>query len=155
MQKYLIDMSVPCGYIQLKLGVQASTKIIHDALQANEAKGRRKCFRASCIDDGSATMNYKDNNAIYYGKLLDISSAGVAVRIENFRGFQTNSRLRDIQLKLRGLLVRIDMVLMGKRWDNQDVWIFLFDPNMPPESRLIIHRYIKQILQRYIDEVEV
>jgi hypothetical protein len=155
MQKYLMDMSVPCGYIQLKLGVQASTKIIHDALQANEAKGRRKCFRASCEDDGSATINYKDHSAIYYGKILDISSAGVAVRIENFRGYQTNSRLKDIQVKLRGSLVRTDMILMGKRWDNQDVWIFLFDPNMPPESRLIIHRYIKQILQRYIDDIKV
>jgi hypothetical protein len=47
------------------------------------------------------------------------------------------------------------MVLMGKRWDNQDVCIFLFDPNMPPEGRLIIRRYIKQILQRYIDELKV
>jgi hypothetical protein len=155
MEKYLMDMSVPCGYIQLKLGVQASTKIIHDALQANEAKGRRKCFRASCADDGGATLNYKDNASIYFGKLLDISSAGVAARIENFRGFQTNSRLRDTQLKLRGSLIRTDVILMGKRWDNQDIWIFLFEPNMPPESRVVIHRYIKQVLQRYIDEVQV
>jgi hypothetical protein len=154
MQKYLMDMAVPCGYIQLKLGVQASTKIIHDALQANEAKGRRKCFRASCEDDSGATINYKDGNTIYYGKILDISSAGVAVRIENFRGFQTNSRLRDIQLKLRGSLVRTDMILIGNRWDNQDVWILLFNPNMPLEGRLIIHRYMKQILQRYIDEIK-
>ncbi|MDR0602133.1 MAG: PilZ domain-containing protein, partial [Treponema sp.] len=59
MEKYLMKLSVPCGYIQLKLGIQQSTKIILNALEANEARGRRKYIRAFCEDDHSATMNYK------------------------------------------------------------------------------------------------
>jgi hypothetical protein len=155
MQKYLMDMAIPCGYIQLKLGLQESTRIILSALNANEARGRRKYIRVSCEDETNATMNYKGDEATYYGKLLDISSAGLAVRIDRFGDFPANSLLRDVQLRLRGSLVMINLILMGKRRDSRDVWIFLFDPRMTPEHKLTIHHFIKQNLQRYIDQLKV
>jgi L-rhamnose mutarotase len=156
MQKYLMQIGVPCGYIHLKLGLQASTKIMLEALKANEAKGRRKFIRVSCNDDTSATMNYKNSDGvIYYGKLLDISSAGIAVRIENFADFPPNSKLRETQLKLRGTLVLTDVILMGNRRDDKNEWLFLFDPKMPQNHKLVIHRYIKQSLQRYIDQLDI
>jgi len=57
MQKYLMEISVPCGYIQLKLGLNESTKIILAALEANEARGRRKFIRAEWEDDLNAQLN--------------------------------------------------------------------------------------------------
>jgi hypothetical protein len=152
MEKYLMKIEVPCGYIQLKLGIQESTRIILAALQANEAKGRRKYIRAFCEDDNYATMNYKDSEVFFQGKLLDISSAGIAARIPKFPDLPPNSLLRNIQLKLRGALVMTDAVLMGKRQDDKDVWILIFAPSkLTSESKLVIHHYIKQCLQRYID----
>jgi hypothetical protein len=156
MGKYLMELSVPCGYIQLKLGIQESTKIILNALQANEARGRRKYIRASCADDNFATMNYKCAEGIFQGKILDISSAGIAVKIPNFPTLPTNSVLREIQMRLRGGLVMVDAILMGKRQDDRDVWILLFDPSkMAHNNKLVIHHYIKQCLQKYIDELKV
>jgi hypothetical protein len=156
MEKYLMELSVPCGYVQLKLGIQESTRIILNALQANEARGRRKYIRAFCEDDVNATMNYKDPEGLYQGKLLDISSAGIAAKIAKFPDLAPNTVLRDVQLKLRGALVMTDAVLMGKRRDDRDVWILLFDPaKMNQDSKLVIHRYIKQCLQRYIDQMNV
>jgi len=156
MQKYLMEMSVPCGYIQLKLGIQASTKIMLEALKANEAKGRRKFIRATCEDDSTATLNYKNQDgAMYYGKLLDISSAGVAAKMDKFGDFPPNSLLRGVQLKLRGTLVLTDLILMGNRKGDVNEVIFLFDPKMPQEQKLIIHRFIKQSLQRYIDALKI
>ncbi|MDR3200860.1 MAG: PilZ domain-containing protein, partial [Spirochaetales bacterium] len=154
MQKYLMDMAVPCGYVQLKLGIQASAKIMLDALKANEAKGRRKFIRASCEDDALAMMNYKTlDGTLYEGKILDISSAGIAVRIKNFGDFPPNSKLREVQLKLRGTLVLTDVILMGNRKGDKNEWIFLFDPKMQPNHKLVVHRFIKQSLQRYIDQL--
>jgi hypothetical protein len=155
MQKYLMDMAIPCGYIQLKLGLQESTKIILNALEANEARGRRKHIRSSCEDDINATMNYKDTQDIYHGKILDISSAGIAARIDKFVNLPPNSLLREVQLKLRGGLVMTDMILIGRRRDDQSVYILLFDPRISQENKLIIHRYIKMCLQKYIDELKV
>jgi len=152
MQKYLMDMAVPCGYIQLKLGIQASIKIMLDALRANEAKGRRQFIRATCADDPSATMNYKAaGGTIYYGKLLDVSSAGFAARLEKFGDFPPNSKLREVQLNLRGKLVLTDVILMGTRKGSKNEWIFLFDPHMQNSHKLEIHRFIKLSLQKYID----
>lgn len=155
MQKYLMDLAIPCGYIQLKLGLQESTKIILNALEANEARGRRKYLRADCQDDIHATMNYKSDTGIFYGKILDISSAGIAARIEKFANLPSNSLLREVQLKLRGGLIMTDMILMGRRHDNQAVYILLFGSKMNQENKLIIHHYIKQCLQKYIDDLKV
>jgi hypothetical protein len=155
MQKYLMDISVPCGYVQLKLGVQESTRIILEVLNANEARGRRKFIRASCGDDPNVTMNYKGDTGIFYGKLLDISSAGVAAKIDDFDGMSPNSKLHNVQFKLRGSLVMVDAILMGKRRDDPNVWILLFDPQISRDNKLIIHRFIKQCLQRYIDQLKI
>jgi hypothetical protein len=156
MQKYLMELAIPCGYIQLKLGLQESTKIILSALEANEAKGRRNFIRADCEDDINATINYKaDNGTVFHGKILDISSAGLAARFEKFPTLPSNSILGSMQLKLRGGLVLADMVLMGRRKDDQCVLILLFDARLVQESRFIIYRYIKVCLQKYIDQLRV
>ena len=155
MQKYLMELSIPCGYIQLKLGLQESTKIILSALEANEARGRRKCIRAECEDDINATLNYKGDSDLYHGKILDISSAGVAAKFEKFASLPLNSVLHGVQLKLRGGLVMADMILMGQRRDDRNTYILLFDPKISKENKLIIHRYIKQCLQKYIDALRV
>jgi L-rhamnose mutarotase len=155
MKKYLMDLTIPCGYIQLKLGLQESTRIILNALEANEARGRRKYIRADCHEDINATMNYMGENGTYHGKILDISSSGIAAEVEKFGNLPANSLLRNIQLKLRGGIVMTDMILMGKRKDNPLVYILLFDPKMSKDNKLIIHRYIKLCLQRYIDTLTV
>jgi hypothetical protein len=155
MQKYLMDLAIPCGYIQLKLGLHESTRIILSALEANEARGRRKYIRAECDDDVHSTMNYKDDSGIYHGKIMDISSAGIAAKIDKFVEMPPNSVLPAVQLKLRGGIILADMVFMGKRRDNPLVYILLFDGKLSAENKLVIHRYIKQCLQKYIDALRV
>jgi hypothetical protein len=101
-------------------------------------------------------MNYKTYEHLYQGKILDISAAGIAARIPNFPEMPPNSLLQGIQMKLRGGVVMLDAVLMGKRRDDKDVWILLFDPSkMSTDYKLVIHRYIKLSLQKYIDQLKV
>jgi L-rhamnose mutarotase len=156
MQKYLMDLSIPCGYIHLKLGLHESTRIILAALEANEAKGRRKHLRADCADDINAIVNYKSpQDEIFHGKILDISPAGIASRFEKFINLPPNTMLHNVQLKLRGGLVMADMVFMGKRRDDTSIYILLFDPKITQENKLTIHHYIKICLQKYIDNLKV
>ena len=154
MQKYLMDISVPCGYIQLKLGVKESTKIMLNVLEANEARGQRKYIRAFCSDDLTATVNVKSSSGFYYGKILDISAAGIAAKFDKFDDLPANTKLKEVQLKLRGGLVLTDAILIGRRDDN--VCIFLFEvPRMNPDHKLIIHRFIKYTLQHYMDNLKI
>jgi hypothetical protein len=156
MQKYLMDLGIPCGYIQLKLGLQASTNIILAALQANEARGRRQHIRAFCGDDSYATMNYKGpENIMYYGKLMDISSVGIAVKFDQPITLPANSLLRNIQLKLRSSLIMIDGILMGLRTADPRVRVILFASQMNQDDKLAIHHYIKQRIQHSLDHLEI
>jgi hypothetical protein len=155
MQKYLIDMALPCGYIQLKLGVQESTKIILNALESTEARGRRSNIRVDCSDDISSILNYKGELETYRGKILDISSVGVAAKFEKLDDHAVNSVMRNVQIKLRNGMVMTDMIFMGKRRDNKQVYIMLYGSKLSKEDKLVIHHYIKNCLQKYIDQLKV
>jgi hypothetical protein len=156
MEKYLMDLNVPCGYIQLKLGIQESTLIIHNALHANEVNGRRKYLRAFCEDEPRATMNYKSDEGFFQGKILDISVAGIAAKIPKFPGYKPHALLAGVQLNLKGALVMVDAILVGKRGDRPDVYIMLFDPSkMKLSGKQVIHHFIKQNLQKYIDQLKI
>jgi hypothetical protein len=153
MQKYLMDIAVPCGYIQLKLGIKESTRIMLSALEANEARGRRKFIRADCADETNATVNIKGPMGMYYGKILDISAVGIAARFDKIEDHAANDLIKEVQLKLRGSLVLVNMTFMGKRADN--VCVLLFDAKMDQSQKLVVHRFIKYILQRYIDNLTI
>jgi hypothetical protein len=156
MEKYLMQINVPCGYIQLKLGIQESTKIIHDALYANEANGRRKYLRAFCKDEAHVTMNYKCDEGFFQGQILDISAAGISAKISKFPNFKPHTLLAGVQLNLRGARIMTDAILVGKRGDKPDEYILLFDTTkMKLSSKQTIHRFIKQVLQKYIDELNL
>ena len=155
MQKYLMGIGLPCGYVQLKLGLQESTKIIISVLEAIEARGRRQCIRAECEDDINATVNYKVDTSVYRGKILDISSAGIAARFDKAPSLANNASLHEVQLKLRGGLVMTDMIFIGQRRDDKRIQILLFDPKISTDNKLTVHRYIKQCLQKYINGLRV
>jgi hypothetical protein len=155
MEKYLMKMMVPCGYVQLKQGVKESTLIIRNALLANEAKGRRKSFRAVC-EDNSGAINSNGDFGLITGKLLDISATGFASRIDNPPHLEKNTLLKKVQMKLRGSLATVDLIYLGPRFDDNNVWILLFDPtSLTDSSKLAINHYIKLCLQRLIDTMEV
>ena len=155
MKKYLMKLEVPCGYVQLKLGVQESTKIILSALEANEARGRRSSIRASCEDDKNATVNFKDNSQFLHGKILDISSAGIAARFDKLPSYPINAILRSVQLKLHGVIVMTDMIFVAQRPNDRLSQVLLYGPKLSTNSKLVIHHYIKQCLEKYINELKI
>jgi hypothetical protein len=155
MEKYLMDIMVPCGYVQLKQGTKESALIIRNALLANEAKGRRKSFRAIC-EEGSGVMNFKGDSWAINGAILDISSAGFAAKMERPQKLEKNTLLRKVQLKLRGSPAMADLIYLGPRYDDPDIWVLLFDPtSITDDAKLAINHFIKLCLQRLIDTVEV
>jgi hypothetical protein len=155
MQKYLMDIMVPCGYVQLKQGSKESALVIRDALLANEAKGRRQSFRALC-EEGSGAMIFKGDSWSINGKILDISSAGFAAKMDRAQKLEKNVLLRKVQLKLRGAQAMVDLIYLGPRHDDPNIWILLFDPASVTESaKRAINHFIKLCLQRLIDKVEV
>jgi hypothetical protein len=151
-RKYLIEHTLPCGFIRLKLGYDETRKILLDVLKANEAKGRRKFVRSLCDKDPQATINVSKDGSVIQGKLLDISSAGAACAFEQENLFPKNSYLKSVQLQLRGVRVMVNSIVMGTRNDDKRVHVLLFDPkSLDGEQKGKIFRYIRGNLQRFIE----
>lgn len=151
-QKYLMDIMVPCGFIKLKLGLNDSTDIIIKTLDANEVKGKRKYVRAKCNLD-EATLNISYMGKLRGGIIVDISSVGMAVRFDGDMEIEKNAYLKDIQLKLRGILLLVSAVVIGHRKaeDNQMIYVLLFDQYMTNQIKSKLKSFINRSLQHEME----
>lgn len=150
-KKYLMDIGIRCGFIKLKLGIDESTRILMTTLQANEAKGRRKFVRANCVNDPISMLNLRDGPIKTTGKLIDVSVVGFSCILDPDPVLGKNSYIRDIQLKLRASLVRVEAVIYGTREaDDRTVYVMIFR-NLDDNGKEKIRAYIQLALQSEIE----
>ena len=150
-QYYLLDLGVNCGFIQLKQGVTAATEMMLKVLQVNEVKGRRKYIRYQCLEDDRCTLNMTIDSASTDGQIQDISSVGMSCTIIGLPGeIVKNQLIRNIQLRLRGVLVNTDAIHMGTRvvQGNQTIYVFLFNVQTLDKMKTKIRSFICNSLQR-------
>lgn len=151
-RKYLIEVGIPCGYIQLKLGLAEGKDIILRTLAANEARGRRRYVRARCSDPRKASFNVTVRGAHLTGQVLDISVAGMACRFDATVKLRPHEALDDVQLRLRGTLCRLDANLANTAQAEGDRFLLMFRTPLSDEVRAKIHRFIFLSLQEEMGE---
>lgn len=150
-RKYLMDIGIQCGFIKLKLGLEESTHILLATLNANEAKGRRKYVRATCTSDKMSSVNIIFGNQRITGNILDISVVGFSCTFNQDTPFIKNMLLKNVQLKLRGSLMQVDVIVFGMRNDENPVFVMLFAQGMEPANRKKIRAYLQIALQSELD----
>jgi hypothetical protein len=151
-KKYLMDVGIPCGFIQLKLGTAEGKAIILKTLAANEAKGRRQFVRARCGDSRKASFNVTIRGAQLTGLIADISAAGMSFRLDKTVHLRPHEEFQDMQLRLRGTLCRLNGTLAGTLRGDSDRQLLLFKLPLAEEVRAKIHRFIFLSLQEEMDE---
>lgn len=154
---YLMEFSLPGGYIQLKQSLEKATDIISKTLEANEVRGRRKFIRCQIEEAKAPKFNVRSGNGLINGAVLDISSAGMAVVLDGGAEFEKNTLLKDIQLNLSGKLLRLSAVVIGFRnvTEGENVrktFVLLFDKNVLSETRGVIRNYVHRQLQEQLNE---
>jgi hypothetical protein len=152
-KKYLMEIAVPCGYIQLKQGLVESKRIILKTLEANEARGRRRYVRARCMNSQKSVFNVKLMGKLYTGVILDISAAGMTFTMDKPVVIKPNSLIQDIQLKLKGVLCRVSGVVVGEVREGSERNLLLFKQPLPSDTREKIHRFIFHSLQEEMDSI--
>ena len=150
-RKYLMEMMLPCGFIQLKLGLAEGKNIILKTLEANEARGRRRYVRARCTDPKKASFNVKVGERIYSGTILDISATGMSFELDTPLTLKPKAPLPDLQLRLKGTLCRVGGTYIGAMHKGSLRNLLLFDPPLEGETKKKIHRFIFQSLQEEMD----
>ena len=151
-KKYLFDIGIKCGYIELNLKLANTIDIILKTLEANEAKGRRKYIRVKCSNNAKFNIEIGDTKSTfikYYinGIIHDISSYGFSCKItdDKFKDIlREQLKLNNIQLNLRGYLCIVAGEIIIKR---EEMYIIKFDPLINPLIKNKIYQFIYNELQ--------
>jgi hypothetical protein len=152
-KKYLMEIGVPCGFVKLRQGTQESAKILLRTLKANEARGRRRYVRARVGQDEGTSFNVHYRGKLLQGRILDISSVGMAAQFVEVVNIPDKARLTDVQLRLRTSVVRVNAVVLTRRQDNKSIYVILFEHSVATKAKHQIRMYIHRRLQEEINRI--
>ena len=151
-EKYLLDIGAQCGFVTLKIGLKESFKIIVTALEANEARGRRKYVRAVCRPQDKATFNVKYQGDLLTGSIVDISSVGMACAFDKAVTIDIGATMSDIQLKLRAALCKASGKLVGFHSESGNRHVLLFQ-DVASRDKQKIHQFVYKKHQEEINAI--
>lgn len=125
-RKYLYDIGLLCGCIQLEYQKKMNFGIIEKVLFANQAMGRRKNVRAIC--NNNCTFSFIYNGKPYNGQLSDISLSHFSCYFNVELNLPDYEKVNDIQFNIKGLHFRSSAVLFMSRCDtsNRKLYVFTF-----------------------------
>ena len=127
-RKYLYEMGIRCGCVQLEYQKNQNFELIGKILYANQAQGRRKTIRALCSSACTYTYTYGPYKDSITGTLQDISLSHFTVLVSG-TGLEIKlyEKIPDIHFNIRGFLFRSDAVLVMERPINGDMlYVFAF-----------------------------
>lgn len=127
-RKYLYEMGIRCGCIQLEYQKAHNFDLVAKILYANQAQGRRKTIRALCTSACTYTYTYGQFKDSMTGVLQDISLSHFTILVSGV-GLEIKlyEKLSDIHFNIRGFLFRSDAVLVMERPINGDMlYVFAF-----------------------------
>jgi len=151
-EKYLDTLHIKCGYYNSKLDMSKTTPKILEALEEMNVKGRRKYLRANTESESVATINMPISSGFINGSIRDVSVVGVSCIFEGDIELHKNELLKDIQIRLQTMLLKVEAVVFGSRLDGHEkIFVLIFTQRVDPDVKVKIRKYIQQSLQHKID----
>lgn len=125
-RKYLLEIGISCGAVQLEYQKGTNFIIIQNLLFANQAQGRRKTIRAVC--NKSCTLMFSFDGAQYTSVLQDISLSHFSIIFPEAKlNIQLYEKLKDIHFNINGFLFVSDAILIMERPINdQKLYVLSF-----------------------------
>jgi len=150
---YLMELGVECGFIVVKIGVAKTTEIVLKMLDANEARGRRRFVRAACAPD-STEFSCKTDQGLHRGWIKDLSSVGMSAAFVDGSTPRPGTRLKDLQLILKGVRVLVNGVVVGAHEAPGigSISVVMFEPaSVNDDKRAKLRAFIRKTLQTTMD----
>ena len=150
--RYINDLHIACGFMPLKLDMNKTISKMLEILKVMNVKGRRKYLRATTELENTATMNMPHGGDFINGTIRDISVVGISCSFEFDPGLAKNSILKDIQIRLQSILLKVEAVVFGSRQDGGDkIYVLIFTQRIDPDVRVKIRKYIQQNMQNKME----
>lgn len=124
-RRYLYDIGISCGCIQLEYQKKINFGIIERVLFANQAMGRRKNVRAICSN--GCTYDFSLNGSHFTGMLQDISLSHFSIIVPEEQSIPQYEKIRDIQFNIKGLHFRANGIffMQRKTMEGSNLMIFM------------------------------
>jgi len=152
-QLYVDTLKVHCGFIPVKMDKDKVVKMILDALNAENAKGRRKFIRSNTRGDTKTTINLPVGDQYITGDIYDISVVGLSCAFTQDISLEMKTLFHDIQIKLQGTLLKVEGIVYGSRLEGRKtVYVFIFSPKTDASVKAKIRVFIQKRLQIMMDE---
>lgn len=151
---YLMDLGIECGFIVVKIGAAKTTEILLKMLEANEARGRRRFVRAACTPD-STDFSCALDEGVLRGWIKDLSSVGMSAAFVQGVTPKAGTRLKDLQLNLKGIRVMLNGVVVGANEAPGigTVSVVMFEPaSINEDKRSKLRGFIRKTLQTTMDK---
>jgi hypothetical protein len=151
-EKQIKDLHIRCGYMTSKVDMSKTVQEVLDILNKMNVKGRRKYLRSTITKENAATINMPHDDVYINGEIKDISVVGVSCCFTIDPGLKKNTLFKNVQIKLQGMLLKVEAVVFGSRSDNGlNIYVMLFTQRINPDVRTKIRKYIQQDLQNKMD----
>jgi hypothetical protein len=144
---YLYDIGITGGCIPIEYQKNRNLSVISNVLGANQANGQRRHLRSLC--DNSYRMNLRFRGCQCNCVLRDISISHFScVFTGEDPSIPLHEKIADIQMNLRGVLVKVNAVLSLKRDIGEEkihVFVFRSDDDhegLSPDNRVRINEII-------------
>jgi hypothetical protein len=97
-------------------------------------------------------MNFGYKDSSYEGKILDLSSVGIACKFPSPIPIDNKTVIPKIQLNLRGSLVQANAIILSRRYDSENILVMVFNPRLKESELLKVHNFIHKTLQKDLDK---
>lgn len=123
---YLYDIGIICGCVAVEYQKARNLYLFLNVLAANQANGQRKYLRAICDKAYKATIPL--DRGILSCSLRDISVSHFSCTFpDGDPGIPLHEKIVNIQMNLRGVLIKVNGVLCLKRLLGEDlIHVFVF-----------------------------
>lgn len=119
-RKYLLEIGITCGAVQLEYQKGTNFVIIQNLLFANQAQGRRKTIRAVC--NKSCTFSFSIDTVQHSGILQDVSLSHFSfIYPDGKLQIQLYEKIKEIHFNICGFLFRSDAILIMERPVNGEI----------------------------------
>ena len=128
---------------------------IREVVVSQKAKGRRQYVRANCLNENQHELMWSQDNTAIKMKLVDISTSGVAVKVQQkfLPYIRENTKIHGATLKLGTRQFLIDFIIYGihQRGPNT-LMITLFHAETVKALHSDLQAYIYEILHKHMME---
>jgi len=147
-----LNNNISCGFFHLKLDMNQYITTILEVLELMNAKGKRKYLRACTEKEINAVINMPFGGDFLNGTIKDISVVGTSCVFKHDPELSKNSLLKDIQLRLQSILLKVEAVIFGSREVlGEKLYVMLYTQRTDPDVRVKIRKYIQMNLQHKMD----